>query len=376
MITLERPATPSAQKYGTIILEDGFTQHPRAVDDYLNSLKALCSTEILLLIILSSYRWTAEQESYPSVRTLAERCGVSPRRVNQMTAHLVALGLLMKVERFSARSQISNYYDLEPLYNRVAAWKNAEIAAQLAEEEARANEPFEPQDVLEQAAQIISEEFGEPEPRQQRYNARRLARRWEQNPQVVWETFADLVEKAAQQTEMRAKEPTRTGRAFTKLVPYFFSALDYRLSRTQPAPASQTPQAPGTQKAPCSEPGSVTQGQQSKGQQPKKSGVLAERARARKEAEAAGQRKARAPETLKLRIEAAALTFRDKAVKSSVQRAANLMADADLDELTMCELVADARAAASATTNVKHRMPYFFSILEEKISKLIEAGAR
>lgn len=376
MTQAERPIDPSVTKHGTIVNEDGFTQIPRSLEDYLHSLD-LCSTAILLVFILLSYRWEAEQESYPSVRTLAARCGVTTRRINQLTSQLCAAGLLIKTERFSDRSQISNYYDLEPLFNKVAAWKNTEIAVALAEEETQADLPFQPQDVLEQAAQIVSEEFGEPTPRQQRYNARRLRRRWEQHI-LEWETFADIIERAVQQTETRAAEPTRAGQAFTKLIPYFFSAMDYRLSKMQPVPQVTTrPQAAQKQSSQVerpTEPQSQGQGEAllDKGQQPRKTGLLAERARERKEDEAQGRRKVRAPETLKVRIEAAALTFRDKAVKSSVQRAANLMDDARLDEQTMVDLVADARAAASKATNVKNRMPYFFSILEERVSKFVE----
>jgi hypothetical protein len=359
------PVSPSIQKYGSIVAEDGFTQLPRSVEDYLNSLD-LCSTAILLIFILSSYRWTAEQEFFPSVKTLAKRCKVSTRRINQLTALLCELGLMVKTERFAGRSQLSNYYDIEPLFQRVAAWKSAEVAAVLAEEEVQADEPFQPANVLEEAAQIISEEFGEPDPRQIRYNAKRMGRRYDQNPTIEWTHFYDIIKKATKQTEERREEPTRTGREFTALIPYFFSALDWHISRVQSATVPAIPPKPQTT--------TQTPAHQGKGPQQtaKKSGILAERAAARKAAEAAGRAKVRAPQTLQIRIEAAALTFRDKQVKSSVQRAANLMADAHLDELTMCQLVADAREATSQASNVKARMPYFFSILEEKISVMLQ----
>src|SRR6185312_11583869 len=98
-------------------------------------------------------------------------------------------------------------------------------------------------------------------------------------------------------------ETTRTGQEFEKLIPYFFSALDYWLSQ-QPAPPRQgqpiTTQPQTSQKKEQQ----PSQHQQGKGpQQPaKKSGLLAERAAARKAAEAAGRAKVRAPETLALHI--------------------------------------------------------------------------
>lgn len=327
----QRPPAPSREKYGAILTADGFAQHPRAVEDYLNSL-GLCPSAILLVIILSSYRWRPGQEIFPSVRTLAARLNVSPRRVNQLTAQLCELGLLVKTERFAERSQVANSYDLEPLYRKAAAWKCPEIAAALAEQEAAADAPFEPGSEIEEAAQIISEEFGEPAPRKIRYNAERLERRWEQRPDITWDAFTTLVEQAAEQTEQRSKEPTRSGKPFTKLVAYFFSALDYWLSKV---------------------PKQTTQPQQPKNNQ-----------------QAARPAKASAPAALKRRIEATALTFRDKAVKSSVQRAANLMHKAQISVERMCDLVDEARATTSKAVGVKARMPYFFSILEQNIRQL------
>ena len=188
--------------------------------------------------------------------------------------------------------------------------------------------------------------------------------------------FASIVEQSVRQTEERHREPTKTGRVFEKLIPYFFSALDYRLSCEQPAP-------PPLQPAPSPEPIHRTyqpgHAPHHRAAQPAKpaqtTDILAQRATARRAAEAAGRTKVRAPETLALHIKAAALTFNDDQEKSSVQRAANLMADAGLDEQTMLDLVAQARAAASQSHKITkknrhgkiNRMPYFFTILRAKI---------
>ena len=81
--------------------------------------------------------------------------------------------------------------------------------------------------------------------------------------------------------------------------------------------------------------------------------------------------KASAPAALKCRIESAALTFRDKAVKSSVRRAVNMMHKAQISIEQMCELVDEARAATSKAVNVKNRMPYFFTILEQNVRNIL-----
>lgn len=38
------PTTPSSAKFGTLVLQHGYTQHPRSVADYLNTLH-LCPRE-------------------------------------------------------------------------------------------------------------------------------------------------------------------------------------------------------------------------------------------------------------------------------------------------------------------------------------------
>ncbi|HEY0754290.1 MAG TPA: helix-turn-helix domain-containing protein [Ktedonobacteraceae bacterium] len=445
---------PSVRNYGSIVIADGFTQHPRSVEDYLNTLD-LCATEKQMILILESYRHQTEQECFPAVGTLSQRCQLGKRRVNQVTAHLSDLGLLIKRARFAAKRQLSNYYDLEPLYEKVAAWKDAEVARELAQQKARAAEPFVPMDAVEQAAQAVSEEFGEPETSQILYNARRITRRFSQHPQLNWQSFFTLMTWAEHETAQRSKQLTNTNKTFQNLVSYFFSALDYRLACKQGAQEQgaesfdllsddeqrflwetedtqqseqaepvqwEDPYAPSQQSSPLNpaweneQPaGAPTQpleqaesvqwqnsyapSQQSsplnpawENEQPagaptqpleqtepvqRQDSYAPSYARRNELPTGITQPQTRpqtrknsgaripTPPALKCSIEAAALTFRDQQVKSSLRRATNLMTRAGLDEATMCRLVADARAVTSQGANIRHRMPYFFRILEE-----------
>ncbi|HEY0754093.1 MAG TPA: helix-turn-helix domain-containing protein [Ktedonobacteraceae bacterium] len=391
-----RMPPPSVSAYGSIVIADGFTQHPRSVEDYLNTLD-LCPSEKNMLLVLESHRRQADQECFPSVCTLAKRCCLSCRRVHQITAHLSELGLIVKRARFAAKRQLSNYYDLEPLYEKVAAWKDAEVAQELARQQARTAEPFVPIGPVEEVAQAVSEEFGEPATSQILYNARRISRRLQQHSSDLnWHSFLRVMVWAERETAQRSKQPTNTNKTFQHLVSYFFSALDYQLAcqRTERgndtnsyvplpeqeqfsslgadwetddtlfAPTEQTRQEESVQwedelKVPPTR----------WNEAPTEPEQLLPPPQAQTQAyQRRPESKVPAPGRLKCCIEAAALTFRDHQTKSSIRRATNLMARAGLAETTMCQLVADARAITSQSVNVRHRMPYFFSVLEELVN--------
>jgi len=375
---------PSVEKYGTIILQSGFTQHPRSVEDFLNT-QPLCAMEKSLVLALEFFRREAGQEVYPSVRTLAERCTCSERRVRQMTAKLTGLGLLRKLPRFAERSQVANTYSLEPLYEKVAAWLDPQIASALEEQEAELDQPFEPRDIIDESAQIIVEEFGESEPAEVRQCAQRLRLRWDKVAQLGdWEMFSDLVQRAAEQTEVRKNELTRSGLTFAQLVPYFFSALDYAIiclrnrAQYQANPRPRETREQRAERSPeASQVQEMTSVQQAEVQAEEKPG-MAELRRRQAERKASESRvRIRASRELQLRVEAIALTFHDEQVKSSVQRAANLLADARVSEATFFSLLQTARDSASQRQVHKkngqsfNRIPYFFTLLEEEVRKVL-----
>lgn len=66
----------------------------------------------MLLIHLIAHKWS-EAAPFPSQDTLADRMGVSARRVRQILKSLKELGFL----RWDRRAYNSNLYDLQPLYD-------------------------------------------------------------------------------------------------------------------------------------------------------------------------------------------------------------------------------------------------------------------
>lgn len=353
----QRTSTPSLEKYGAIVLQDGFTQWPQAVESYLNTLN-ICPSAKLLVIILLSYLREFEQEVFPSVRTLAKRLDLGERQTRNLTRLLAHKGLIVKIERYGERGQTTNGYSLAPLLTKVAAWKDATVADQLAQAEAERDLPFVPADLLDEAAIVIEEEYGEikPEqPRAEREHADRLRARWEklERAGAEWSVFAEAIAEAAERAGARREMPTLTGRAFTKLVPYFFSSLDYLLSRVQAKHAPIAPSAAVNNAATASVQTTTTTA-----------------------TPATAERKERAPipQLLARRITDLCNQFHDSAIKSSVQRAANLMQSAHINLDQMLESVQKAREIANQRQVKKrdrhgqfNRMPYFFSVLESML---------
>jgi len=83
--------------------------------------KGLTSTEALVVIHLASYRWTADAP-YPSLKSIAERMGLSQRAVRKAVTRLEDLGYLRREER----SGFANRYHFDGLIRVLEEMKAAE----------------------------------------------------------------------------------------------------------------------------------------------------------------------------------------------------------------------------------------------------------
>ncbi|MGO7360161.1 helix-turn-helix domain-containing protein [Rhizobium ruizarguesonis] len=107
-----------AAKWGYEVAERGFTQVPHYLmflNQFVDEGHRLTPVELLLLIQLVSVWWRKEEQPYPSMATLAVRCGVSERQVQRSVARLEKLNLLKRVKRRTSGIISSNAYDLTPL---------------------------------------------------------------------------------------------------------------------------------------------------------------------------------------------------------------------------------------------------------------------
>ena len=107
-----------SEKWGKAVAERGFSQVPNyliLLNQFIDEEKRLTPLEILLLIQLSGSWWKKKEMPFPSMRTLAIRCGTSERQVLRAISHLEELELIKRVKRRKKGLIASNAYNLEPL---------------------------------------------------------------------------------------------------------------------------------------------------------------------------------------------------------------------------------------------------------------------
>lgn len=122
---MEKPHTEAAalsdmvEKWGKPVAERGFAQVPNyllLLNQFLDDEHRLSPVELLVLIQLVGTWWKKDDKPFPSMATLARRCGSSERQIQRAVNHLVAVGLVAKEKRRVGRGLISsNAYNLTPL---------------------------------------------------------------------------------------------------------------------------------------------------------------------------------------------------------------------------------------------------------------------
>ena len=107
-----------AEKWGVPVAERGFAQIPNyllLLNRFLDRDVRLSPLELLILIQLAGAWWTKAKMPFPSMSTLAVRCGASERQVHRAINHLEGLKLIRKENRRVKGLIASNVYDLSPL---------------------------------------------------------------------------------------------------------------------------------------------------------------------------------------------------------------------------------------------------------------------
>lgn len=107
-----------AEKWGVKIAQRGFAQVPNyllLLNQFLVKEKRLSPVELLVLIQLVGSWWRKAEMPFPSMTTLANRCGVSSRQIQRSINRLEDIGLIRRVNRRSQGVISSNAYDMEPL---------------------------------------------------------------------------------------------------------------------------------------------------------------------------------------------------------------------------------------------------------------------
>lgn len=107
-----------ANKWGGEVADRGFSQVPNyllLLNQFIDPDNRLSPLELLILIELSGSWWKKDEQPFPSMRTLAIRCGTSERQVLRAISRLEELTLIKRVKRRSQGLIASNAYDLSPL---------------------------------------------------------------------------------------------------------------------------------------------------------------------------------------------------------------------------------------------------------------------
>ena len=112
-----------AEKWGVPVAGRGFAQIPNyllLLNQFLDRDHRLSPVELLVLFQLAGSWWRKDSMPFPSMGTLAVRCGVSERQIQRAINQLVKLKLIERVNRRSKGIIASNAYDLAPLVDILA----------------------------------------------------------------------------------------------------------------------------------------------------------------------------------------------------------------------------------------------------------------
>lgn len=106
------------EKWGKAVGQRGFAQVPNylmLINQFLDGEFRLSPVELLVLFQLVGTWWRKDDMPFPSMGTLAVRCGVSERQIHRAVKRLEDLKLIKRVKRRAQGIIASNAYDLAPL---------------------------------------------------------------------------------------------------------------------------------------------------------------------------------------------------------------------------------------------------------------------
>ena len=121
-------AVDISEKWGEAVAKRGFAQTPNYllfINQFIDEDKKLSPLELLLLVQIAATWWQKDELPFPSVKTLATRCGTSERQVLRALSKLEALELIKRVKRRNKGLIASNAYDLQPLVKNLALISDA-----------------------------------------------------------------------------------------------------------------------------------------------------------------------------------------------------------------------------------------------------------
>lgn len=117
-------ASDMMEKWGEAVAERGFSQVPNYLlffNQFRDEGSKLSPLELLLLIELVGNWWNKKEPPFPSMKTLATRCGASERQVLRAVIRLESQGLIKRQKRRRKGVIAPNAYDMTPLSDALAS---------------------------------------------------------------------------------------------------------------------------------------------------------------------------------------------------------------------------------------------------------------
>lgn len=115
--------TDVTDKWGQAVAERGFAQVPNylmQLNHFLDDDHQVKPVEMLVLLQLVGAWWKKEALPFPSMKTLATRCGVSDRQIQRAINQLEKAGLVERTKRRTDTGiRATNAYDLTPLVKKL-----------------------------------------------------------------------------------------------------------------------------------------------------------------------------------------------------------------------------------------------------------------
>ncbi|MDB5806931.1 MAG: regulatory protein GntR [Betaproteobacteria bacterium] len=109
------------RKWTADVIARGYTAVPDVLLSHMGQL-GLTPTELVLLLQLMRYWWTADTLPFPSKRALALAMGCNEKNVQKLMKGLEARGFVIRVQRRQAADKNgSNLYCLDPLVEKLRA---------------------------------------------------------------------------------------------------------------------------------------------------------------------------------------------------------------------------------------------------------------
>ncbi len=110
--------TDIVAKWGKQVAERGFTQIPNyllQINMFVHDDHKLSPAEMVVLLQLVGSWWKKDDMPYPSMRTIADRAGISERQVQRAISSLEKKGYMTKGKKKIKGVISTNIYNLEPL---------------------------------------------------------------------------------------------------------------------------------------------------------------------------------------------------------------------------------------------------------------------